>query len=138
MHYARRLFTHISTTDYSQVLVFTQQGVVDRTKIPKLRNGSKGDSNTGSLDCESGILKLSHRAPHSRIQCQLCVTCFAGDSRYTGPGQVDAGRRHLGHRDVRCYGADSHASLATYTGQRRHAESDVRQVSIGPTLKTTI
>ena len=31
--------------------------------MPKLLNGIKGDSNPGSLDCESGILPLSHRAP---------------------------------------------------------------------------
>ena len=31
--------------------------------MPKLRNGSKGDSNPGFLDCESGILPLSYRAP---------------------------------------------------------------------------
>ena len=29
----------------------------------KLRNGSKGDSNPGSLDCESGVLSLRYRAP---------------------------------------------------------------------------
>ena len=29
--------------------------------MPNLRNGSKGDSNPGSLDCESGILPLSYR-----------------------------------------------------------------------------
>ena len=29
----------------------------------KLRNSNKGDSNPGSLDCESGILPLSYRAP---------------------------------------------------------------------------
>ena len=32
--------------------------------MPNLRNGSKGDSNPGSLDCESGILPLSCRAPY--------------------------------------------------------------------------
>ena len=32
--------------------------------MPKLRNGSKGDSNPGPLDCESDILPLSYRAPH--------------------------------------------------------------------------
>ena len=32
--------------------------------MPNLRNGTKGDSNPGSLDCESGILPLSYRAPH--------------------------------------------------------------------------
>ena len=30
--------------------------------MPKLRNCSKGDSNPGSLDCESDILPLSYRA----------------------------------------------------------------------------
>ena len=33
--------------------------------MPNLPNGSKGDSNPGSLDCESGILPLSYRAPYS-------------------------------------------------------------------------
>ena len=31
--------------------------------MPNLRNGSKGHSNPGSFDCESGILPLSYRAP---------------------------------------------------------------------------
>ena len=31
--------------------------------MPKLRNGSNGDSNPGSLACESGILPLSYRVP---------------------------------------------------------------------------
>ena len=29
----------------------------------KLQNISKGDSNPGSLDCESGVLPLSHHVP---------------------------------------------------------------------------
>ena len=29
----------------------------------KRRNGSKGDSNPASFDCESGVLPLSHRTP---------------------------------------------------------------------------
>ena len=28
---------------------------MERKKMPNLRNGSKGDSNPGSLDCESGV-----------------------------------------------------------------------------------
>ena len=32
---------------------------MERTKTPKLRNSSKGDSNTGFLDYESGILPRS-------------------------------------------------------------------------------
>ena len=35
-----------------------------RTKLSNLRNGSKGDSNPCLLDCESGVLTLSYRAPH--------------------------------------------------------------------------
>ena len=32
-------------------------------KMPKLRNGSKGDASPGCLDCKSGILPLIDRAP---------------------------------------------------------------------------
>ena len=39
----RRLFINISTTVYSQVLIYTG-GIMERTKLAKLRNGSKGDS----------------------------------------------------------------------------------------------
>ena len=38
-------------------------GIVELTEMSKLRNGSKGDSNPGSLDCESDILPLIYRAP---------------------------------------------------------------------------
>ena len=31
--------------------------------MPNLRNGSKGDSNPGSLDCDSGIIPMGYRAP---------------------------------------------------------------------------
>ena len=37
-------------------------GSVDRTKMLELRKGSKGESNPGSLDCESCIQPLSYRA----------------------------------------------------------------------------
>ena len=45
---------HICTTVYSQVgpthlYSGVNWGIVDRTKMPKLRNGSKGDLNPGSL-----------------------------------------------------------------------------------------
>ena len=33
--------------------------------MPELHNGGKGDSNTGSLNCESGILPLSYTAADS-------------------------------------------------------------------------
>ena len=42
--------------------------------MPNLRNGSKGDSNPGSLDCESGILPLSYCAPLAdEVLCLVSV-----------------------------------------------------------------
>ena len=32
--------------------------------MPNFEMVAKGDSNPGSLDCESGVLPLSYRAPH--------------------------------------------------------------------------
>ena len=48
--------------------------------MPKIRNGSKGDSNPGSLDCESSILPLSYGVPpggpsNSFIKC--LANCLA-------------------------------------------------------------
>ena len=37
----------------------------------KHRNGSKGDSHPGSLDCESGVLSLRYRAMHPRRTLSL-------------------------------------------------------------------
>ena len=39
--------------------------------MPKLRNGSKGDWNPGSLDCESDILPLNHRAPNTEQESEI-------------------------------------------------------------------
>ena len=47
---------------------------MERTKMPNLRNGSKWDSNPGSLDCESGILPQRQRAPH-RHPCKAVEGC---------------------------------------------------------------
>ena len=53
-------------------------GVVDRIKMHKLRNGSKGDSDLGSLGWESGILPLSnhthtlHTLYEDERACYLC------------------------------------------------------------------
>ena len=37
---------------------------MEGTKMPIFATVAKSDSNPGSLDCESGILPLSYRAPH--------------------------------------------------------------------------
>ena len=66
-------FTHISTTVYSQILIYTAEcqwvnwGVVERTKMSKLRNRGQGYSKPCSLDWESGILPLSYHTPQLHI-----------------------------------------------------------------------
>ena len=47
--------------------------------MPNLRNGTKGDSNPGSLDCESGILPLSYRAPRYRWATALRAITLCGN-----------------------------------------------------------
>ena len=64
-NYARTLFAHIlllrpiARYSFKQL---SELGIVKITKMHKLQ--CKGDSNPDSLDYESGILPLSHRAPH--------------------------------------------------------------------------
>ena len=49
--------------------------------MPNLRNGTKGGFEPGSLDCESGILPLSYRAPYNScriagLDCSIaCGEC---------------------------------------------------------------
>ena len=60
----------------------SELGVVERTKMQRLRNGSKGDSNPGSLDCESGILPVRYRASQVNIYIATGLV-LAGVSRST-------------------------------------------------------
>ena len=66
-NYTRRLFTHISSAVYSQVQYsFIQlselghRGENENAQI--LKWWHSGDSNPGSLDCESDILPVNYRA----------------------------------------------------------------------------
>ena len=52
--------------------------------MPKLGNGSKGDSNPGSLDCESGILPLSYRAPRKLLLLYEMLMCEGDRGRIEG------------------------------------------------------
>ena len=78
----------MSTTVYRQVLIYTAESTgasMERTKMPNLRHGSKGDSNTGSLDCESDILPLRYRAPdilelHRQPRCMPLSCMFRSRS----------------------------------------------------------
>ena len=56
-------FPPLSIARYSFIQLSRQGRQWRERKMPNLRNGSKGDSNPGSLDCESGILPLSYCAP---------------------------------------------------------------------------
>ena len=63
---AQRLLIHMSTTVYSQVLIYTAESTEapwSERECPNFETVAKVDSNPGSLACESGILPLSYRAP---------------------------------------------------------------------------
>ena len=54
--------TPLSIARYSFKQLQSTGASMDRTKMPNLRNGIKGGFEP--LDCESGVLPLSYRAPH--------------------------------------------------------------------------
>ena len=51
--------------------------------MPKLRNGNNGDSNPGSLDCESGILPTE--LPRSTNQLDMIMDVFAREIKDLSP-----------------------------------------------------
>ena len=51
-------------------------------KCPIFEKVAKGDSNPGSLDCESSILPLSYRAPVERITVMV-VSCSSGKGLFS-------------------------------------------------------
>ena len=59
-------FPPLSIVGYSFIQL-NELSDVERMKMPNFRNGNKGDSNPGSLDCKSGILSLSYCAPQRLI-----------------------------------------------------------------------
>ena len=54
----------LSIARYSFIQLSEQERQWREGKLPIFQTVAKGDSNPGSLDCESGILPLSYRAPH--------------------------------------------------------------------------
>ena len=61
---ARRLRVHISTTVYSQVLIYTAEEL-EQCRVKKLAQGfntAANDANPGTLSRESEVLPLSHCA----------------------------------------------------------------------------
>ena len=53
---------------YKQVFIYMAEPTVEKMKMTKFRNGSKGDSNQGSLDyLLAGILPLSPCTPYDQV-----------------------------------------------------------------------
>ena len=57
-------FPPLSIARYSFIKLSQQGRRWKEGNCPIFQTVAKGDSNPGSLDCESGILPLSYRAPH--------------------------------------------------------------------------
>ena len=64
-------FPPLSIARYSFIQLSQQGRQWRERKCPIFETVTKRDSNQGSLDCESGILPLSYRAPHRLRQQQL-------------------------------------------------------------------
>ena len=73
MRHKSLTFPPLSTARYS----FKQLSQLGRQwrerKCPIFEMVPKGDSNQGSLDCESGVLPLGYRAPHAPPPAPLLV-----------------------------------------------------------------
>ena len=57
-------FPPLSIARYSFIQLSQQVRQRRERKCPMFETVTKGDSNPGSLDCESGILPMSYRAPY--------------------------------------------------------------------------
>ena len=60
-------FPPLSIARYSFIQLSQPKGQWRERKCPIFETVAKGDSNPGSLDCESGILPVSYRAPLNRF-----------------------------------------------------------------------
>ena len=74
--------SHIARYSFIQLSRLRRREVKENAKH---LNGIKGDSNPGYLDCESGILPLSHRAPGDTLGMLIwletingILCCFGG------------------------------------------------------------
>ena len=75
-------FPPLSIARYSIIQLSEQGHQWRERKCPIFETVTKRDSNPGSLDCESGTLPLSYRAPHSstHIITKLCCHVIHCDS----------------------------------------------------------
>ena len=74
-------FPPLSIARYSFIQLSQQGRQWRERKCPIFETVAKGDSNPGSLDCESGILPLSYRAPQGsnrlKKSSSMCITLAA-------------------------------------------------------------
>ena len=64
-------FPPLCIARYSFIQLSRQRHQWKEGKCPIFQMVAKGDSNPGSLDCESGILPLSYRAPLPRVTFRI-------------------------------------------------------------------
>ena len=69
-------FPPLSIARYSFIQLSQLRRQWRERKCPLFETVAKGGSNPGSLDCESGILPLSYRAPYTTcVLLDLCMSC---------------------------------------------------------------
>ena len=76
-------FPPLSIARYSFIQLSQQGRQWRERKCPIFETVAKGDSNPGSLDCESGVLPLSYCAPHKLIALQVTTLQPGWDSLKT-------------------------------------------------------
>ena len=94
----------------------------------KLRNGSKGGSNPGSLDCESGILPLSYHLDRMVEAVGIPLEAVVIDTRV-----VDVDFKRPKKYSIVCR---AHKPMSIATGQS-HPQDSCRVKSSGPTTVAT-
>ena len=73
------IFPPLSIARYPFIQLSEQGRQWRERKCPIFETVAKRDSNPGSLDCESGILPLSYRAPQNVVRLQSCPhRCLSG------------------------------------------------------------
>ena len=92
-------FPPLSIARYSFIQLSEQGRQWRERKCPLFETVTKRDSNPGSLDCESGILPLSYRAPQLQLQLHnFCIINYNFNYNYViGPSSDSTSTRGMGN-----------------------------------------
>ena len=101
----------LSIARYSFIQLSQQGSQWRERKFPIFDTEAKGDSNAGSLDCESGILPLSYRAPQSLSAFAGRLSTSLGTSTSMSSGAAQLGSTRMNAR---------YSVSATYISFPRH------------------